>query len=98
VRDAAATIEDVDLLVVGGPTHQLGITRLSTCRRAQAQNEEAPPPAGTGLREWTATVQLPRVCRPRWSTPASSIPGCCVYSTTGARDRSGTATPRRPAA
>jgi hypothetical protein len=36
------------------------MTRLSTRRRSEAQYDEAPPAAGTGLREWTASVQLPR--------------------------------------
>jgi hypothetical protein len=59
VRDAPATVDDVDLLVVGGPTHQLGMTRSSTRRRAEVQYDEAPHAADTGLREWIASVQMP---------------------------------------
>jgi hypothetical protein len=59
VRDAPATVDDVDLLAVGGPTHQLGMTRSSTRRRAEVQYDEAPHAADTGLREWIASVQMP---------------------------------------
>jgi hypothetical protein len=60
VRAATEAIEDVDLLVVGGPTHQLGLTRPGSRRQAETQYEEAPPAAQTGLREWIAALQMPR--------------------------------------
>jgi hypothetical protein len=42
---------DVDLLVVGGPTHAFSMTRPST--RADAVRQGAPADrAGTGIREW----------------------------------------------
>lgn len=59
VRTATESIDDVDLLVVGGPTHQLGITRPGTRRQAETQYEEAPPVAKTGLREWIAELDIP---------------------------------------
>ena len=59
VRTAAESIEDVDLLVVGGPTHQLGMTRPTSRRQAESQYEEAPPAAQTGLREWIAALHIP---------------------------------------
>lgn len=60
VRSATESIEDVDLLVVGGPTHQLGMTRPRSRRQAETQYEEAPPAAQTGLREWIAALRIPR--------------------------------------
>jgi hypothetical protein len=59
VRSAPETIGDVDLLVVGGPTHQLGITRPGSRRQAETQYEEAPPAAETGLREWIGGLRVP---------------------------------------
>jgi len=68
VRSAPAAIDDVDLLVVGGPTHQLGMTRPASRRRAETQYVEAPPAAQTGLREWIGTLQVRPILRPRCST------------------------------
>jgi flavorubredoxin len=59
VRSAPETIDDVDLLVVGGPTHQLGMTRPASRRQAETQYEQAPPAAQTGLREWIGGLQAP---------------------------------------
>ena len=59
VRSAPETIDDVDLLVVGGPTHQLGMTRPTSRRQAETQYEEAPPAAQTGLREWIGGLAVP---------------------------------------
>jgi hypothetical protein len=59
VRSAPETIDDVDLLVVGGPTHQLGMTRPASRRQAETQYEEAPRAAQTGLREWISGLQVP---------------------------------------
>jgi hypothetical protein len=42
--------DDVDLLVVGGPTHAFGLSRSRT--RADAVSRGAPTPADTGLRDW----------------------------------------------
>jgi hypothetical protein len=43
---------DVDLLVVGGPTHAFGLTRASTRASAKDQATEALVSAGIGVREW----------------------------------------------
>jgi hypothetical protein len=59
VRSAHETVDHIDLLVVGGPTHQLGMTRPASRRQAETQYEEAPPAAQTGLREWIGELQLP---------------------------------------
>ncbi len=49
---------DVDLLVVGAPTHALGLSRPST--RASAHEQAGGPlvSQGQGLREWLSTLQF----------------------------------------
>ena len=60
IRDTPATIDDtIDFLVVGGPTHQLGLTRRTTRQRAATAYPEAPEAAATGLREWLTNLQAP---------------------------------------
>jgi len=59
VRSAPETMDDVDLLVVGGPTHQLGMTRPASRRQAETQYDEAPRAAQTGLREWISGLPVP---------------------------------------
>jgi len=55
---AAPTVigDDVDLLVVGGPTHAFGLSRQGTRRSAAEQAERGVVSAGIGLREWLGTV------------------------------------------
>ncbi|MCB2174196.1 MAG: flavodoxin [Actinomycetales bacterium] len=49
---------DVDLLVVGGPTHTFGMSRPST--RAEAVRKHgAVVSSGGGVREWLDSVRLP---------------------------------------
>ena len=52
---------DVDLLVVGGPTHVLGLTRPRTRADAATKTEAPLVSRGDGLREWLAA--LPRAGR-----------------------------------
>jgi hypothetical protein len=56
VGDAPATVpEDVDFLVLGGPTHALSMSRSST--RHDAVDHGAPPGhEERGLREWLAAM------------------------------------------
>ena len=70
VHDAdAAALTDVDLVVVGGPTHVHGMSRASTRKSAiettakpGATLEVDPDAAGDGLREWFDSVaSLPRL-------------------------------------
>lgn len=59
VTDAARTpdlLDGVDLLVVGGPTHALGMTRAATRRTAAEQAGEGAVAAEIGLREWLAAL------------------------------------------
>ncbi len=54
VDDAPTVIPaDVDLLLVGGPTHALGMTRPRTRQDALTQGATA---AGQGVREWIQAV------------------------------------------
>jgi hypothetical protein len=48
---------DVDLLVVGGPTHAFSMSRPAT--RADAERQGATGTSSRGIREWLAEVALP---------------------------------------
>jgi hypothetical protein len=50
----AGPAEDVDLLVVGGPTHAFALSRSSTRRDAADRRALPPVSAGIGVREWLA--------------------------------------------
>lgn len=86
VGDAPDAVEDVELLVIGAPTHAFGMSRPTT-RDDAAQRARA---VGTslvsrreGVREWVARVRLPapiglavfdtKVARPR--LPGSAAKG-----------------------
>jgi len=49
--------DDVDLLVVGGPTHAFGLSRPQTRRSAAEQAERGVISAGIGLREWLGALR-----------------------------------------
>lgn len=49
-----AVPDDVDLLVVGGPTHAFGMSRPSTRRSAAEESGGPLVSAGPGIREWIA--------------------------------------------
>jgi hypothetical protein len=49
-------IEDLELLVVGGPTHAFSMTRAST-REDAARQAGAVPEPGMGLREWLTDLR-----------------------------------------
>jgi hypothetical protein len=69
VIQAPRSLEGIDLLVVGGPTHVHGMSRESTRKAAVAAAAEPdsdleldPDAAGPGLRTWLAEVeQVPRL-------------------------------------
>jgi flavodoxin len=50
VDDAPPDLRELDLLVVGGPTHVHGMTREGT--RKSAADQGAEEPTKTGVREW----------------------------------------------
>jgi hypothetical protein len=49
---------DVDLLVVGGPTHAFGLSREKTRQSAADQTEDVLVSQGIGLREWLADLEV----------------------------------------
>ncbi len=50
---------DVDLLVVGGPTHAFSMSRASTRADALKKAPDASVISSTGVREWLAALTLP---------------------------------------
>jgi hypothetical protein len=79
VADAPIGLEsDVDLLVVGGPTHAHGLSRATT----RADAKDAPDPSETGLRDWFDALSVPRglrfatfdtrINKPRWITGSAA--------------------------
>lgn len=57
VGEASAGLSgDLDLLVVGAPTHALSLSRTQTRESAAEQAEEPLVSAGTGVREWLETL------------------------------------------
>jgi hypothetical protein len=57
VGTAPATIgRDVELLVVGGPTHAFGLSRPGTRQSAAQQAEDGLVSTGIGVREWLGTL------------------------------------------
>lgn len=56
VNDAPTTIpEDVDVLIVGGPTHNRGMSTV----RSRAQASGGKDPDRIGVREWLSTLSVP---------------------------------------
>jgi hypothetical protein len=79
VAEAPTELAEVDLVVVGGPTHAFGMTRPSTRRGAAEQTGSRVAAAEIGLREWLGAVPAgtgdaavfdTRAARPR--TPGAS--------------------------
>lgn len=68
---------NIDLLIVGGPTHQLGLSRPGSRQEAARQADRPLVSGGIGLREWleavrtettatTAAAFSTRLAKPRW--------------------------------
>lgn len=55
-RAPGAIDDDVALVVVGGPTHAMGMSRPSTRRSADATPGSAVPSTEHGIREWIAAL------------------------------------------
>jgi hypothetical protein len=84
VGDAAigALDGDVDLLVVGGPTHAWGMSRASSRTSAAKKAKDGVVSTRTGIREWLAAVRPPkatsaaafdtRLNKPRWLTGSAA--------------------------
>ena len=64
VSTAPSTIgDDLDLVVVGGPTHAFGMSRQRTRQSAGTQTNRPLVSVGTGLREWLTAQQFGRATR-----------------------------------
>jgi len=83
VSKATTTIDSgVELLVAGGPTHVLGMTRPRTRDEAAKQAERPLVSPGIGMREWLAALRpgngVPaatfdtRINKPRWMTGSAA--------------------------
>jgi hypothetical protein len=84
VADAPATLPpDVDLLVVGGPTHGFSMSRASTRHDAVAQGADAGH-EGRGIREWLAELPAaPHLAVATFDTRAAKVrklPGSAAKS------------------
>ncbi|GAA4039028.1 flavodoxin family protein [Nonomuraea soli] len=68
---------DVDLLVVGGPTHAFGMTRPSTRKSAADQATGELVSKGRGLREWLSGVRMDGTVAAAFDTRVSKprLPG-----------------------
>jgi hypothetical protein len=64
----AALEPDVDLLVIGGPTHAFGMSRANTRKSAGEMMVGPLVSGGIGIREW-----LDRLGRPATSVPAATF-------------------------
>ncbi|WP_245657730.1 flavodoxin [Herbidospora mongoliensis] len=52
--------DDIDLLVVGGPTHAFGMSRASTRKSALDQADNGVVSKGEGVREWLTVLRIRR--------------------------------------
>jgi hypothetical protein len=59
VAEAPADLSNVNLLIVGGPTHAFGMTRPKTRRAAIEQGARGG--VETGVREWLEALQSPKM-------------------------------------
>jgi hypothetical protein len=77
-----ATLDGVDLLVVGAPTHAWGLPRPNSRKGAAQQAPGVASTANTGVREWLATLPVARsgtvatfdtrFPKPRWMTGSAA--------------------------
>jgi hypothetical protein len=88
VAAAPTSFDDVELVVVGGPTHALGMTRQRTRDDARRQGEQSGHEVvskGIGMREWLEGVRSPghccgRVRHPRWQALDAGFGGAAPTS------------------
>lgn len=64
--------EDIDLLVVGGPTHAFSMSRASTRRDAEAKGARSGD-SGSGIREWLAALPSSDVRVATFDTRVGSV-------------------------
>ena len=81
-EDPTEVPHDVDLLVIGAPTHLLSLPNAGS--RHDAEGKGAPPVRPTGVREWIESVAIPdglRVATFDTSIPARSGLGTAAGET-----------------
>ncbi|MFI6596602.1 flavodoxin family protein [Nonomuraea sp. NPDC050536] len=66
---------DIDLLVVGGPTHALSMTRPTTRASAAQQTTQPLVSPGIGIREWLEAAHLGPVHAIAFDTRVRHMPG-----------------------
>lgn len=59
VGQAPTTLEGIDLLVVGGPTHAHGLSNAETRHSAAERTDDALVSSGIGIREWMKRLDPP---------------------------------------
>ncbi len=74
--------DDVDLLVIGGPTHAWGMSRERSRQGAVKDANQGPVSAGIGVREWLGAIEKgssiavatfdTRFNKPRWLTGSAA--------------------------
>lgn len=87
VGQAPSPRDDIDLLVVGGPTHQFGLSRPDSRKGAISETDEPLVSPGIGIREWLGS--LPKVTGVATATFDTSIrkPNLPGSAARGARKR-----------
>lgn len=56
VGRAPSLVEGTDLLIVGGPTHQFGLSRPDSRKGAASETDEPLVSPGIGIREWIGSL------------------------------------------
>ncbi|WP_163507162.1 flavodoxin family protein [Fodinicola acaciae] len=82
---------DLDLLVVGGPTHAFGLSRASTRRDAARQADRPLVSAGIGLRDWLAKLELSggHTVAATFDTRVQHVPGSAANAAARRLERHG---------
>ncbi|WP_053207917.1 flavodoxin family protein [Jiangella muralis] len=82
VGSAGSSLDGVDLLVVGGPTHAFGLSRRSTRANAAEKAPGGVVSKATGLREWLAEVHADGAMVATFDTKADKprLPGSAAHA------------------
>ncbi|WP_116950967.1 flavodoxin family protein [Jiangella endophytica] len=82
VGSAGTSLEGIDLLVAGGPTHAFGMSRVSTRESAAGQAAGGVVSKSTGLREWLSEVRADGAVVATFDTKAIKprLPGSAAHA------------------
>ena len=102
VGDAPTVVDhDVDLLVVGAPTHAFGLSTRETRREAQGESATPVVSPELGVREWLAALVVlsPRTRTAAFDTHVKQrwVPGSAAHKIAHALARKGFAPAQEPA-